>query len=157
VSPCQIRRGLIDFLRFLRPRSLPSSQPTGVRGQPGGSGAGARLCRPSRRRERPLGAALKPYRKFSQSPIRITDPDHTDPGIRSGHFVLYERQCVAMLHADQFLVLALRFYLLDVRSRVAVDYLFDPATVDFEVSGYRSLATAFGVPVTDRVVQRRCR
>ena len=44
-----------------------SRQPTGVRGQPGGSGAGARLSRPSRRRERPLGAALNPYRKFSQS------------------------------------------------------------------------------------------
>ena len=51
---------------FRGPWSLPSRQPTGDRGQPGGSGAGARLCRPSRRRERPFGAALNLYRKFSQ-------------------------------------------------------------------------------------------
>jgi hypothetical protein len=46
----------------------PSHQPAGVRGQPGGSGAGREpgWRRLSRRRERRLGAALKTYRKFSQ-------------------------------------------------------------------------------------------
>lgn len=36
-----------------------------VNGGLAGSEAGAWLSRPSRRRERPLGAALNPYRKFS--------------------------------------------------------------------------------------------
>jgi hypothetical protein len=41
--------------------------------------------------------------------------------------------------------------------RVAVDDLFDLATVDLEVPRYRSLAATFSVPVSDHVVQRRCR
>ena len=57
---------LRDFPGFLRPRFCLSRQPTGARGQPGASEAGAWPCRPCRRRERPLGAALNLYRKFSQ-------------------------------------------------------------------------------------------
>jgi hypothetical protein len=62
---------LRDFPGFPRgPGLCPSRQPTGDRGQPGGSEAGAWLSRPSRRRERPLGAALNPYRTFSQPSTR---------------------------------------------------------------------------------------
>ena len=43
---------------FSGPRFCLSRQPTGARGQPSGREAGARLRRTSRRRERPLGAAL---------------------------------------------------------------------------------------------------
>ena len=47
--------------------------------------------------------------------------------------------------------------LIDLGGCVAVDDLFHLAPVDFEVSGYGSLAATFGVPISDRVVQRRCR
>ena len=44
-------------------------------------------------------------------------------------------------------------YCVPLRS-VAVDYLLDhAAVVDVEVSGYRSLAAAFGVPGSDGVFQ----
>ena len=59
---------LRDFLGFQRPRSSPFAPADRA---PEASRAGAKRERgcavPSRRRERPLGAALKPYRKFSQN------------------------------------------------------------------------------------------
>jgi hypothetical protein len=45
---------------FRGPVSRLSRQPTGARGQPGVSGAGARLCRLRRRRERPRRGRLEP-------------------------------------------------------------------------------------------------
>jgi hypothetical protein len=45
----------------------PSRQPTGTRRRRSGSVSGAAACAPCRRRGRPLGAALKPYRKFSHA------------------------------------------------------------------------------------------
>ena len=42
-----------------------SRQPTGVGAAVAGAPAGAKASAPRRRRERPGGAALKPYRKFS--------------------------------------------------------------------------------------------
>jgi hypothetical protein len=75
ISPMEPPRGvpvsnpprLGDFLGFLRPRACAfrASRPAPEASRAGAT-AGARVSRPSRRRERPLGAALNPYRKFSQ-------------------------------------------------------------------------------------------
>ena len=68
-TPCQIRRGSVTSPVFSGPGLLRfrASRPA-----PGAAGAGATACAPSRRRQRPLGGALNPYRvqppyrKFSQ-------------------------------------------------------------------------------------------
>ena len=56
-----------DFLGFCGPR-LCAFAPAGraPEASQAGASAGARPSRPSRRHERPLGAAFNPYRKFSQ-------------------------------------------------------------------------------------------
>jgi len=61
-----------DFPGFQRPRFLPVA-PADRAPEAGRAGAERELGRavPSRRRERPLEAALKPYRKFSQRPFEI--------------------------------------------------------------------------------------
>ena len=48
-----------------------SRQPTGVGAAVAGAPAGAKASAPWRRRERPRGAALKPYRKFSHAVLAV--------------------------------------------------------------------------------------
>ena len=62
--PCQIRCGPVTLCGSNRGPTRKSFAPADRRLK--ASRAGARMRRPSRRRERPCGAALNPYRKFSQ-------------------------------------------------------------------------------------------
>jgi hypothetical protein len=86
-SPCQIRRGSVTSSGSSGPASLPFA-PADRASEASCAGAEReRGCAvPSRRRERPLGAALKPYRKFSQGP--------------GGHFVRLRLMCDTVASLD---------------------------------------------------------